>query len=433
VAHRTYDRSPWLLEQRVSYLNHGSFGACPEPVLEAQRVWREQMEAEPVRFLGRDLEARLDEVRLEVAMFLNADPEGIAFVANATAGVSTVLASLRFRPGDELLAGDHEYNATLNAMQAAAERDGARLVIARVPFPIQDPSQVAEAYLEAVTPRTRVALVSQVTSPTALVVPVAALVRELDRRGVDAIVDGAHAPGMVPVDLAALGAAYWTGNGHKWLCAPKGVGMLHVRADLRERIRPLVISHGANAERRDRSAFRLAFDWTGTDDPSAILALPAAIRYVGGLHPEGWAGLMAANAALARRGRDAICGALGIPQPAPDAMLGSMASIAARPRPDPGRRGATPGGAARRGGDRGPGADLAGDRRHPAGRGARGGACAHLRSALQPSRRVLAAGRRAGAAAARGHLAAVAPGAAPSRLTAAGAAPPAVGRRHARA
>jgi isopenicillin-N epimerase len=327
VTRRTFDRSPWLLEPNVSYLNHGGFGACPEPVLEAQRVWRERLEAEPVRFLGRELEGHLDEARRLVGAFIGADPEGLAFVPNATAGVSTVLASRRFEPGDELLAGDHEYNATLNAMRAAAARDGARVVIANIPFPIHDSSQVVEAYLEAVTPRTRFALVSQVTSPTALVMPVAALVRELDRRGVDTLVDGAHAPGMIPLDVGALNAAYWTGNGHKWLCAPKGAAVLHVRADLRTGIHPLVVSHGANDERRDRTRFRLEFDWTGTGDPTPILALPAAIRYVGGLHDEGWSGLMAANAALARRGRDAICAVLGIPAPAPDGMLGAMASI----------------------------------------------------------------------------------------------------------
>jgi isopenicillin-N epimerase len=327
VAHRTFDRSPWQLEPTVSFLNHGSFGACPEPVLEAQRVWRERMEVEPVRFLDRELEGQLDDVRGRVGAFLNADPEGIAFVPNATTAVSTVLASRRFQPGDELLAGDHEYNATLNAMRAAAERDGARLVIARIPFPIHDPSQVVEAYIEAVTERTRFALVSQVTSPTALVFPVAAVVRELDRRGVDTMVDGAHAPGMVPVDVTAIGAAYWTGNGHKWLCAPRGAAILSVRSDLRAGTRPLVVSHGANSPRTDRSRFRLEFDWTGTIDPTAILALPAAIRYVGGLHDEGWSGLMAANAALARRARDTICAALGVPSPSPDAMLGAMASI----------------------------------------------------------------------------------------------------------
>jgi isopenicillin-N epimerase len=274
AAPRSARTSPWLLEREVAYLNHGSFGACPDPVLEAQRVWRERMEAQPVRFLGRELERHLDEARQRVAVFLKADPEGIAFVPNATAGVSTVLASLRFEPGDELLASDHEYNATLNALRAAAARDGARVVIVRIPFPIRDPSEALEAYLQAVTPRTRFALVSQVTSPTALVLPVAAIVRELDRRGVDTLVDGAHAPGMVDLDLGALGAAYWTGNGHKWLCAPKGSGLLHVRADLRDRIHPLVVSHGANDDRPDRPRFRAEFDWPGTADPTPSWRCP---------------------------------------------------------------------------------------------------------------------------------------------------------------
>ena len=327
MAGSTYDRSPWILEPGVSFLNHGSFGACPEPVLEAQRAWRERMEAKPVRFLDRELEGHLDEVRRRIASFLGASADDLAFVPNATTGISTVLASRRFEPGDELLTNDHEYNATLIALRAAAQRDGARVVVVKIPFPITDPSQVVEAYLEAVTPRTRLALVSHVTSPTALLMPIAALVRELDRHGVDTLVDGAHAPGMVPVDLDALGAAYWTGNAHKWLCAPKGSAILHVRADLRDRVRPLVVSHGMNDPRTDRSRFRVLFDWTGTVDPTPWLAIPAALRFVGGVHADGWPGLMAANAALARLGRDRICAALGVLAPAPDAMLGAMASI----------------------------------------------------------------------------------------------------------
>jgi isopenicillin-N epimerase len=321
------DPSSWLLDPGIVYLNHGSFGACPTPVLEAQRAWRDRIEREPVRFLARELAGHLDEARREVAEFLHADPDGLAFVPNATTGVSTVLGSVRFQPGDELLAGDHEYNATLNALRAAATRDGATVVIARVPFPISDPGEVVQAYLDAVTPRTRLALVSHVTSTTALVFPVATLVRELQARGVDALVDAAHAPGMVQVDVGGLGAAYWAGNGHKWLCGPKGSGMLVVREDVRASIRPLVVSHGANDPRTDRSRFRLGFDWVGTGDPSAYLALPAAIRFVGGLHEDGWRGLRSANAALARDARDRLCAALGVERPAPDTMLGAMASV----------------------------------------------------------------------------------------------------------
>lgn len=328
-----FDRAPWHLDPEVSFLNHGAHGAVPDAVLEAQRAWRDRMEANPVRFLARELPDLLDETRRDVAAFLGADPGGLVFVANATTGASTVLASLRFETGDELLTTDHEYNATLNALTRAALRDGATVVVARIPIPIADASQALDAIVGAVTPRTRLALVSHVTSPTALVLPIGAIVRELDRRGVDTLVDAAHAPGMVPLDVDALGAAYWTGNGHKWLCAPKGSGMLHVRSDLRDRIRPLVVSHGFNDPRTDRSALHLEFDWMGTADPSAILAMSAAIRFVGALDPQGWPGLMAANRELARRGRDAIASRAGITPGAPDAMLGSMAALALPGRP----------------------------------------------------------------------------------------------------
>jgi isopenicillin-N epimerase len=319
----------WRLDPAVTFLNHGSYGACPEPVLEAQRRLRDRLEAEPVRFLSGELPGLLDAARGRVAAFLGADPEGIAFVTNATTGVNTVLRSLRFDVGDELLTTDHEYNAILNALAAVAVRDGARVVIARIPFPIAGPGDAIEAILGAVTPRTRLVLLSQVTSPTALVLPVAELVAELTRRGIDTLVDGAHAPGMVPLDLDALGATYWTGNGHKWLCSPKGSAVLWVGADRRERIHPLVVSHGANEVLTDRTRFRAEFDWVGTPDPTPFLSIPTALDWIASIAPDGggWPAVMAANHDLALAGRDVVAEALGVEPPTPDSMLGSMAAL----------------------------------------------------------------------------------------------------------
>ena len=321
------DAVHWTLDPSVRYLTHGTFGAAPRVVLEAQRAWQLRMERQPVQFLDRELEGLLADVRVRLGAFIGAQPEDLAFVPNATTGINTVLRSLRFAPGDELVSTDHEYNATLNALRDVADRDGARVVIARIPFPIRSAEEVVEAILGSVTERTRLALVSHVTSPTALVFPVDRIVRELADRGVDTLLDAAHTPGQVPLDLDALGAAYATGNAHKWLCAPKGAAFLHVRADRRERIRPLVVSHGANDRRTDRTRFRAEFEWTGTGDPTAILAIPTALDFLGGLRAGGWPELMAANHALAVTGRDLVCQALGIEPPAPEAMLGAMAAV----------------------------------------------------------------------------------------------------------
>jgi len=319
--------APWRFEPGLTYLTHGTFGACPVPIIEAQRAMLDELEASPIRVLDREFEARRDAARIEVARFLGADPAGVVIVPNATTGVSTVLRSLRIRPGDELLTTDHEYNAVLNAIQLVADEAKARMVLARVPLPIRHPEEVVEAILSEVTPRTRLAVISHVTSPTALVFPIETIVRELDRLGVDTLVDAAHAPGMVPIEIDALGAAYWTGNGHKWLCGPKVSGVLAVREDRRRGIRPLVTSHGWNDQREERHDLWKEFDWQGTSDPTAFLALPLAIRLVGSLDPGGWPAVMAANRKLVLDGRAAVQDALGVEPIAPESMIGSMATV----------------------------------------------------------------------------------------------------------
>ncbi|MGZ8620834.1 MAG: aminotransferase class V-fold PLP-dependent enzyme [Actinomycetota bacterium] len=317
----------WRLDPDVTFLNHGSFGSCPEPVLAVQREWRDRMERDPIRFLDRELEGHLDRTREALGAFLGAAPAGLAFVPNATTGVNAVLRSLHFGPGEEILTCDHEYNATLTTVRAVAERDGARVVLVALPYPSAGPGEIVDAVLGAVTPRTRLAVVSHVTSSTALVLPIERIVAELDARGIDTLVDGAHAPGMVPLSLDALGAAYYSGNGHKWLCAPKGAGFLWVREDRRSRVHPTIVSHGANDPRTDRSRFRLEFDWVGTVDPTPALTMPAAIDWVGGLEPGGWPAVMHANRSLALAARDRLAAVLGVAPPAPDALVGSMAAV----------------------------------------------------------------------------------------------------------
>jgi isopenicillin-N epimerase len=290
-------RTHWSLDPEVTFLNHGSFGASPTRVLEEQSRLRARLEAEPVRFLLRELEALADAARAALGSFLDADPDDLAFVNNATTGVNTVLKSLRFDPGDELLTTDHEYNASRNALDFVASRWGVKVVVAKLPWPVRSAQAVVDTVLSHVTERTRLLLIDHITSQTALVLPVAGLIRVLRERGVETLVDGAHAPGQVPISLRQLGAAYYTGNCHKWLCAPKGAAFLHVRGDLQPDIRPLVTSHGYNSRREDRSRFRLDFDWLGTDDPTPFLCVPKALEVMGGMLPGGWPEVMASNRA----------------------------------------------------------------------------------------------------------------------------------------
>jgi len=316
----------WGLDPAVEYLNHGSFGACPTAVLAAQAALRAEMEREPFDFLKGTLSARLDAAREELAEFLGADAADLAFVPNATSGVNAVLRSLEFASSAEILVTSHTYAACRKTVDFVARRSGARVVIAALPFPCPDEESVIEAVLRAASARTRLALIDHVTSPTALILPLRRLVEALAARGIDTLVDGAHAPGMVPLGLSDLGAAYYTGNAHKWLCAPKGAAFLHVRRDRQTGVHPNVISHGYTA------GFHAEFDWTGTVDPTPWLCIPAALRHVGGLLPGGWPQVMRTNHELALRARDVLLDRLAVGAPAPDGMIGSMAAI---PLPTP--------------------------------------------------------------------------------------------------
>jgi isopenicillin-N epimerase len=320
-------RAHWALDDSIHFLNHGSYGATPTRVLERQAALRARLESEPVRFMEREYEPLLSEVRSRVATFVGAQAEDLAFVTNATTGVNAVVRSLDFRPGDELLTTSHGYAACTNVLHYVAERTGAKVVVAPLPFPTGGATELAEAVLRHVTARTRLVLLDQLTSPTALILPVETLVRELEGRGVPVLVDAAHVPGQLPMQLDAVGASFTTGNLHKWVCAPKGAALLHVRRDRQSQVRPPVISHGARSPRTDKSRFLLEFDWCGTFDPTAVLSVPEALDLLGGLYPGGWPELMRRNRQAALDARTRLLDLLGTPPVCPPALVPAMATV----------------------------------------------------------------------------------------------------------
>lgn len=320
-------RKYWGLAPKTVFLNHGSFGACPKAVLAAQAEFIRRMEAEPIEFLWRRYEAPLDTARNTLAKFVGVRARDLVFVPNATTAVNAVVRSLELRPGDELLTTAHDYNACRNVLVEAARRARAKMVVANAPFPVRTPDDIVEAIMRAVTKKTRLAMIDHVTSHTALILPIERIIRELEARGVETLVDGAHAPGMIPVHINRLRPAYYTGNLHKWVCAPKGAAFLCVREDKQDIVQPAVISHGNNQSRPGHTRFQDRFDWAGTTDPSAKFSVPAAINFVARLLPGGWSELRWRNHELAVTARRILCERLGTEPLCPENMLGSMATV----------------------------------------------------------------------------------------------------------
>ena len=254
----------FLLDPGVTFLNHGSYGACPAPVFARYQELQLELERNPVAFLARRFDELIAGSRASLAAFVGARPDDLVFVPNATAGLNAVIRSLRLEPGDEVLTTRHEYGAVTRTWEFA----GARLVYA-------EPDEL----VDAIGPRTRAVSVSHITSPTAIVLPVAEICAAARAAGALAIVDGAHAPGQLPLDLEALGADIYAGNCHKWLCAPKGAGFLWARPEHQRWIEPLVISWGYGDDR----TFADRHGWQGTRDPAAVLTIPAAIEAHGEL------------------------------------------------------------------------------------------------------------------------------------------------------
>lgn len=326
----------WTIDPSVTFLNHGSFGACPHEVLDAQLAWRTRMESQPLTFFVRDLWDCLREARAQLAAFVGAKPSDLAFVTNATQGVNTVLRSLSWQQGDLILTTDHAYNACRQALAWLEQRYGVDVHVVALPFPVREPALLEASVLDAVAAlpkRPKLALLDHITSATALILPIERWVAALEEQGIPVLVDGAHGPGMVPLALDVLGASYYTGNCHKWLCAPKAAAFLHVRADRQAEIVPLSISHGFDMELPNTSAFAQNFAWTGTQDVSAHLCVPQALETLSSMVEGGWDAIQKMNKALVQQGRDIVCDALEVEPCAPDSMTGSIATIPLSPLP----------------------------------------------------------------------------------------------------
>jgi isopenicillin-N epimerase len=310
----------WSLDPSVVHLNHGSYGGCLRAVTDAATAWRTRLEAAPMRFMVLDWQPALDHARAELATFVGADPARTALLPSSTTGVAIALASTALTAGDEILTTDHAYRACMNQLKRLAAARGATIKVVAIPLPF-DAGALVDAVTRAITPRTRLALFDHITSPTALILPIAALVATCRAHGIQTVVDGAHAPGQIPLDVTAIGATWYIGNHHKWLCAPKGSGFLTTAADAAAH--PVVTSHGASPE----YGLHAELDWAGTHDPSPHLAVPTAITAVG--HAGGgWPAIFARNHALVLALRDRLVDALGrATRLAPDDALGCMVTV----------------------------------------------------------------------------------------------------------
>ena len=317
----------WTFDPSRVFLNHGSFGACPDFIIEEQRMWQDLMEKEPVQFFEELMPDLLTKSRTALGEFLSCDANDLAFVSNATSGVNTILRSLHFKQGDEILVPNHAYQACRNTIDFVASRWGAKVVEVAIPFPIDGPQVVIELMKSACSERTKLVMIDTVTSPTGLRMPFEELTKFFEGMGVEVLLDAAHGIGMIPLNLEKLGASYVTSNCHKWLCAPKGSAFLYVRSDKQNKIQPLTISHGHTFPLGDTTRFRHEFDWTGTQDISGWCAIPAVIEGMAKLIDGGWETIMQHNHDLAIQGRDILCKRLGIEQPCPDEMIACISTI----------------------------------------------------------------------------------------------------------
>lgn len=294
-------RNDFLIRDDIIFFNHGAFGACPKPVFECYQAWQLELERQPVDFLLRRGAQLMAGARARIADYFNVASDEIVFVANATTGLSRAVRSLTLQPGDEILTTDHEYGAVNRLLDYVAAQTGARIVRSRVRLPYRDDDCFVDDLFADVTANTRALVISHITSPTSLIFPVQRVCQRARAEGVLTIIDGAHAPGQLLVDLSAIDADMYSGNFHKWLCAPKGSGFLHVRPERQAAIDPLVISHGVY----DGSGFVERNEWHGTRDIAAFLAAPSAIDYQ---REHNWRAIRVECHRLALQAQTRLCG-----------------------------------------------------------------------------------------------------------------------------
>ncbi|MDX9911997.1 MAG: aminotransferase class V-fold PLP-dependent enzyme [Phycisphaerales bacterium] len=334
LARPMADRGLWAIDPALTFLNHGSYGACPRVVLDRQRELRERMERDPVRFFMQDIETLMDRTRDAVGALIDADPASLAPAPNSTVACATVLRHIAWNPGDEIIVSHHEYSSCINEIGRLAQSHDVRPVHADLPAVLDTPEQVIEATLKCVTPRTRLCLVSHVTSCGGAVLPVERLVALLRERGVETLVDGAHTPGQIELSVRRIGAAYYVAGLHKWCATPKGGAFISVRDDLRSGFRPLSLSSRAAKKRTDRDLYRCDFEYVGTADYTGHLCVPDAFAFMASLSEGGWPAVMRRNLRLARAASAMITSTLREVAPHDDVrplcaegLMGAMASV----------------------------------------------------------------------------------------------------------
>lgn len=317
----------WCLKDSIVFLNHGSFGACPRAVMKERSELLSIIEGDPMEFLLERHQPMLRQTLSRIEAFTGAEPGSMAMVENATTGINTVLRNLKLKQGESVLVSDQEYFSSSNALRTVAQKEGANAVTVELPYPVPGEDSILDAFARALNPSVKYALVDHIVSSTGMILPLKKIITLLGDFGVETIVDGAHGPGQVPLNLRELGCLAYTGNCHKWLCSPRSAALLYVRPDFQEGFQPLVISHLPEEFDTDLSDFQVLFSWNGTPDPTPALMVPHAIDHMKGMVKGGWPSIMSMNREKAIAGRNILCDALGAEPPCPDSMVGSMAAV----------------------------------------------------------------------------------------------------------